>query len=846
MSRPRLIWLGLLLALAAGLGGCGGGGGSNPPTPPPVAEAPSYVEAGWISLQGVTPQSLATAGRAQGIPKAPLERAFRYLQGARPQQGSPSVYLEAYWPRVQGARGYRVYLRVQGGTWRAIGEVDGQNTSVGLTLEAQLREGEAYEVGVSALGTRESSITPSAPLVYLGLPTLLEPRPASDQPPRPLFRWQNYPRAEGVAVLALQTDGDYADGEVFPNPTSQWRPSRDLVSGSYVWAVLNLAGRRAYQDPRAREAFGEWASYSLGIGGEFTVGYANRASISGRVRLSGSAENSAPLPQELARALEELRKEEIAKAMEELLQNPPEAVPEEVIVRFRPGTGVPKAGRMVLDEVGLEARVAKALALEGVYLMRLKPLAGPSRFSQEELPLQASLALMRRPEVVWAQPNFIHKANRVPDDPLYPSMWHYQAINLERTWDITVGSPRVVVAVLDTGILFDPLRPERSHPDLAGQVLPGYDFISDPFRAMDGDGRDPDPYDLDDEESYHGSHVAGTIAAASNNGIGITGVAWQAKIFAARVLGRGGGTTQDIAEAALWAAGLPVPGVPQNQNPAQIINMSLSGFGQCAAVPIYSETFSLILSRGVIVVVAAGNENDDASKYSPASCPGVLTVGSVNQQGRRAYYSNYGLRVDVMAPGGETTPTPQGGVLSLYRTPQGFGYTWYQGTSMAAPHVAGIVALMKAVKPSLTPQEAITVLKATAIPLTAEACRRPTAAECGAGLVNPVAALQALGQVPPPPVAGGLQGTLVAACVWDGREADCNRERGAVGVRLTTTDSESQYSLPGALRDRDYVVLAWLDANGNGVVDGGDFTGQYPRPVRPPATNVDFALTPAR
>lgn len=843
MKTQRRLWLGLLPALLAGLGGCGGGG-SAPPPGPPVVGAPGYVEAGWIGLEGVTPQALQAGGRAEGAPGALLDRAQQKLRETRPTQGQPGAYLEAYWPRVEGAQKYRVYLRPRGGSWQALAEVEAQNTSVALTLQGQFRVGQAYEVGVSALGTRESGITASAPLVYLGVPTPLEPQAASDQPPRPLFRWQNDPQAEGVAVIALQTDGDYADGEVFPSPTTQWRPARDLVNGTYFWVVLNLAGKRSYQDPRAREAFGEWASYSLGVGGQFTVGYANRGSISGRVRLSGRTLGLSVPTEPVARALEDLRKAEIAQAMEELLRNPPEAVPGEVLVRFRSHAQAQGLGRIPLREVGVEAQVSEATALEGVYVVRLRPLPGVLRPSEQELPLRASLALMRRPEVLWAQPNFIERANRVPNDPLYPSMWHYRALNLERAWDITVGSTNVVVAVLDTGILYDPLRPERTHPDLVGQVLPGYDFVSDPSNGGDGDGRDPDPYDLD-LESYHGSHVAGTIAAASNNGLGIAGVAWRSKILPVRVLGTFGGTIRDIAEGILWAAGIPVAGTPQNQNPAQVINMSLGGPGECTTTrPIYLEVLAQVLARGAIVVVAAGNERDDASRYSPASCPGVITVGSVNEQGNRAYYSNYGLRVDVMAPGGEVVPSPQGGVLSLSSFPQGFGYQWLQGTSMAAPHVAGIVALMKAAKPSLTPQEAVTVLKATAIPLSAEACRRPTAAECGAGLVNPVAALQALGQVPPPPVPGGLQGTLVFACVWDGRRADCRREAGAVVAQLSTADNESQYSLPGALRDRDYVVGAWLDRNGNGQLDGGDFYGEYPRPVRPPATGVDFELTP--
>ena len=646
-------------------------------------------------------------------------------------------------------------------------------------------------------------------------------------------------------MIALQLDGEHVDGEVFPSPTTQWSPLRGLPDGSYAWAVLNLAERRAFQDPRAREAFGEWSSYSLAFGGEFTVGFANRGSISGRVRLSGGSLTQALEPG-VAQAVENLRKDAVARALEELLRDPPEAVPNQVIVRLRPGATAAFAGHLALKELGLEAEWERPLALEGTYLVRLRPTPLAPRSMGPDTPIRASLALMRRPEVLWAQPNFLHRAHRVPDDPLYPRMWHYRLLNLERAWDITVGSPSVVVGVLDTGILVDPLRPERSHPDLVGQVLPGYDFVSSPLGGGDGDGRDPNPYDAGSGSS-HGSHVAGTIAAASNNGVGIPGVAWRAKILPVRVLGvNGSGTIADIAEAILWSAGLPVPGVPQNPNPAQIINMSLGGPGNCAVSPLYQEVLGQAISRGVIVVVAAGNFDDDASRYSPASCPGVITVGALGPGGTRAPYSNYGLRVDVMAPGGDMGQGPQGGVLSTDRLATGLGYQWLQGTSMASPHVAGIVALMKSAKPSLTPEEALAVLKATAIPLDASQCRRPNGAECGAGLVNPVAALQRLGQVAPPPVPGGLEGTLVAACVWDGREPDCRREAGAVGTLLTSSDNEAPYVLEGAFRDRDYLVLAWLDRNGNGAVDRGDFFGRYPRAVRPTATQVDFDLVPVR
>jgi serine protease len=208
----------------------------------------------------------------------------------------------------------------------------------------------------------------------------------------------------------------------------------------------------------------------------------------------------------------------------------------------------------------------------------------------------------------------------------------------------------------------------------------------------------------------------------------------------------------------IWAAGRPVPGVPNNSNPAHVINMSLGGPGSC--FPAMQSFIDEALATGAIVVVAAGNENQNAADVSPASCSGVITVGATGFAGTRAPYSNYGSRIDVMAPGGDMSVDLNGdgfadGVLSLmYFDAEGeMGYQFQQGTSMAAPHVAGVISLMKAVKPDLTAQEALSVLRATARPLSAGQCNRPSGSECGAGLIDAFAALQALqgGVTPPPP-----------------------------------------------------------------------------------------------
>jgi serine protease len=379
------------------------------------------------------------------------------------------------------------------------------------------------------------------------------------------------------------------------------------------------------------------------------------------------------------------------------------------------------------------------------------------------------------PQVAYAQPNYIRYPLKTPNDEYYLYQWHYdpQHLNLPAAWDLEDGTSRpVVVAVVDTGALI-----RKRHPDLTPVFLPGYDFISYPEVAMDGDGRDPDP---EDEEAasqdqgqrpgsgYHGSHVAGTIAALTNNGLGVAGVSWGAKVVPVRVLGLGGGSDADILDGLLWAAGVEVPGVPRNANPAQVINMSLGGRGACSQLPAWQEAIRQVNAQPQkpVIVVAAGNEQDDASNYTPASCQGVITVGATEYRNYRSFFSNYGPRIDVMAPGGDVTQDLNGdgypdGVLSTLWSNQAGrpAYAFYNGTSMAAPHVAGIVALMKAKNPSLGYAEVLNLLKSTARPLSDQACTgsphpRVTvtlrASDCGAGLVDPVRALQAVGGGPGP------------------------------------------------------------------------------------------------
>lgn len=472
-----------------------------------------------------------------------------------------------------------------------------------------------------------------------------------------------------------------------------------------------------------------------------------------------------------------------------------------IIVKYRtsPGVATPAATQMRATELPA-ARFGVTLSRVRTTALGSQVLKLDRRISQDEAARLAADIAASDPNVEYAEPDRMMHKMFTPNDTRYSEQWHYfeatAGINAPAAWDKATGTG-VVVGIVDTGY--------RPHADLSGQILQGYDFISDTFVSNDGNGRDTDASDPGDAisagecgngepaqsepSSWHGTHVAGTIAARTNNGSGVAGVAFNARIVPARVLGKCGGYTSDIADAIIWVSGGSVSGVPANANPAKVINISLGGDGACDTTT--QSAINSARSRGASVIVAAGNENRNASLDSPANCSGVVTVASVNRSGGRSYFSNFGTSVEVAAPGGDVRVSASNGILSTLNagstSPGADAYAFYQGTSMATPHVVGVVALMLSVKPTLTPDQVTSILQSTARAFPA------TCSQCGSGIVNASAAVDAaIGG------GGGGGGTTV-------NETEPNNSRAAsqaVAAANTTVNGTM-----GSSSDNDYFSL---------------------------------------
>ena len=451
---------------------------------------------------------------------------------------------------------------------------------------------------------------------------------------------------------------------------------------------------------------------------------------------------------------------------------------------------MPEQIKRVLDDSGLAAR-------------RIRPVGRAAHLLDFGRPLRpaeaAALAakLRARPDVAWVVPNERERLLAVPSDPMFPASassagqwWMFpnggtnaNALNarlrgvpgLQSAWNTEQGQPGAIVAVLDTGV--------TSHPDLAASLLPGYDFVFDLSVANDGNGRDADPSDPGDwvsqkdkddgdtfdncdiaDSSWHGTDIAGIIAAVTNNNEGVAGVNWNGRILPVRVAGKCGADVADIVDGMRWAAGLRVSGVPDNPNPARIINISFGGSAACNAA--YQSAIDDVAAAGAVVVAAAGNERTGPTR--PASCNGVIGVAALNRDGFKSTYSNFGPTLTIATVGGD--PGHLGrwggllgdeGILTLdnsgFQSPGSPTYSRLYGSSFAAPITAGVISLMLSANPSLTAAQIVNGLRVTARPHVTSpkigqcSSSNPgrclcTTATCGAGILDAEqAVLYALG-----------------------------------------------------------------------------------------------------
>ena len=507
------------------------------------------------------------------------------------------------------------------------------------------------------------------------------------------------------------------------------------------------------------------------------------------------------------------------------------------------------------------------------------------------------------PEVEWAVPDQRRRFSALPNDPLLsdnqltstpvagqwylrsPTALFVSAINAVTAWNLTVGSPSITVAVLDTGVL-------SAHPDLAGKLQPngmggyGYNFISDIPTANNGIGRSASSEDPGDDttsgqcgagtaaenSSWHGTQVAGLIGAATNNGLGMASVGRNVMLLPVRVLGRCGGFDSDIIAAMRWAAGISsdvgASAALVNTHPAKVINLSLGATGPCPAS--YRDVVAEVNAAGVTVVAAAGNENGLAVD-APANCPGVIGVAGLRHVGTKVGYSNIGPEVSISAPAGNCgnsvgclyplITTSNTGTAAPLTSPADYIYTGGGanasiGTSFSAPLVSGTVGLMLSANPALTPIGVKSILKSTARAFptsggeaTATACHAPdgtsqiecycTTTTCGAGLLS---AADAVAHAFDPTVRvtnSNATPTAGAVVVLDGSTSVAYGGRTIASYQWTILSGSSSASFSGATN----TASATLNA-----VAGGSVTVQLVVTDNAGATassTTSFTVTPA-
>lgn len=420
----------------------------------------------------------------------------------------------------------------------------------------------------------------------------------------------------------------------------------------------------------------------------------------------------------------------------------------EIIVRWTPSislgaksTAAVQALQEAASRHGVTASAKQRLATGSELIQLSRPLTDAER--------DDFIAVLRRSgSVKHAAANVRFRVAFTPNDTLYSEQWQYfeaaAGIRAPGAWDVASGAG-VVVAVVDTGT--------THHLDLQPNVVGGYDMISDAYYANDGTGRDSDYHDPGDWSAgsdscgqsfstWHGTRVSGTIGAVTHNGVGVSGVAFGARLLSVRVMGRCGGTLADITDGIAWAVGMAVPDVRDNPLPARVVNLSITIDSLCPEE--MQDVIDEAQRRGVVIVAAAGNDSDNVSFIAPANCRGAIAVAAVNRSGGRAGYSNFGAKVALAAPGGDDFGNSSDFTKRILSTssngtlgPLADTYVSYQGTSMAAPHVTAVAALIIGKNLSFTPAQVETRLRDTARWFP-QSCNL-----CGWGIVNAELAVKA-------------------------------------------------------------------------------------------------------
>ncbi|KFG95408.1 peptidase S8 [Burkholderia paludis] len=411
-----------------------------------------------------------------------------------------------------------------------------------------------------------------------------------------------------------------------------------------------------------------------------------------------------------------------------------------------PATGSARAYASTIPQTQLNVQVERTISSGAAVLSIGQRIAASDAAALAQ-------AFAADADVDYAEPDHPMRIRDTPSDPLYSQQWYLfdptAGIDMPPAWTVTKGSPTVVTAVLDTGY--------RPHADLIGNLLPGYNFISNVNTSNNGETRGPDATDPGDwvtqqdlsnasgpyyqcasepsNSSWHGTRVMGVIGATANNGVGIAGISWLGQILPVRVLGKCGGTTSDIADGMRWAAGIPVSGVPNNPTPAKVINLSLGGVGTCSTT--FQQAIDDVTAKGVTVVVAAGNDGLSTGLDQPANCRGVISVGATDTNGLRASFSNFGSDVALSAPGVNILSTSNTGTT----TPGSDTYGLANGTSLATPQVTGVAALMLSINSNLTPTQIQQKLQGGTRTTKLSASTSCTAMPAGSGILDAGAAV---------------------------------------------------------------------------------------------------------